>query len=109
MRPLWRVEHGPEFDVPAEVSRLTVDCSWKNDVCPRFKPDEDSLRSLWCDHPDREKREFHHARRFSVTDDETGEELFSSETDYRGALDVLLGCAACERLTGNRYRGNCNH
>lgn len=55
----WISEHGKGYAVPEAVLKLFRDCSWHNEMCPRFAVgsiDENSL-SLWVDHPVAEERE----------------------------------------------------
>jgi hypothetical protein len=55
----WISEHGKDYAVPEAVLKLFRDCSWHNEMCPRFavgSVDEDKL-TLWVDHPVAEERE----------------------------------------------------
>lgn len=59
----WRAEFGNDWDVPSGIEEVAGgrDRSWHNDACPSFTlaacEDTGCEVTLWCEHPDRARRE----------------------------------------------------
>jgi hypothetical protein len=94
-QPLWIVEHGEEYEVPAEITGIEgiVDLSWHNDTCPRFSVRDDGIGpSIWVEHPNPDEREVLHHRYLVIVQ---LDEISSSDDVelYRGD-DVTAAVAA---------------
>jgi hypothetical protein len=94
----WIEEHGDDYAVPVEVTRLEGirDLSWHNDTCPRFGVNGDGIGpNLWVDHEDPERREMHPTPRYTVINQTHDCESSDDVEVYRGddvreAIEVFL-------------------
>jgi hypothetical protein len=72
----------PDFVLDVEIPEGFADCSYHNDVCPRFEKDLPDGRYLiiWVDFADPKEREYSNCHRFAV-------DLHEVNADY---LDTLF-------------------
>lgn len=98
----WLSEHGKGYAVPEAVLKLFRDCSWHNEMCPRFAVgsiDENSL-SLWVDHPVAEEREIEGNGRYLVCrPDFDGPNINIYEGD-----DLDIAIAAALRVARDEFK-----
>lgn len=69
MQGKWKEEFNEDYAVPEIISNNLTDVSWHNNTSPSFSDDGDET-TLWCEHPDRNKREMQNNYRFYITNND---------------------------------------